>query len=142
MISHSHSAFAALRHRDFRLLWLGQIVSVTGSQMQFVAINSHVYLLTKSAFALGLVGLFRGVPIIFAIAKSGSLIRRPAPAAAEVRPARLRSVGFSLATIALRPRIIPTPVLRLSCAKPSDSGHDAHLPARTVAVTLLLYLSL
>ncbi|HEX7331217.1 MAG TPA: MFS transporter [Pyrinomonadaceae bacterium] len=60
----NHSAFAALRHRDFRLLWMGQIVSVTGSQMQFVAINWHVYLLTKSAFALGLVGLFRGLPII------------------------------------------------------------------------------
>jgi len=60
----NNSAFAALRHRDFRLLWLGQIVSVTGSQMQFVAINWHVYLLTKSAFALGLIGLFRGVPII------------------------------------------------------------------------------
>ena len=58
------SSFAALRHRDFRLLWLGQIVSVTGSQMQFVAINWHVYVLTKSAFALGLVGLFRGAPII------------------------------------------------------------------------------
>jgi len=43
---------------------MGQIVSVTGSQMQFVAINWHVYLLTKSAFALGLVGLFRGGPII------------------------------------------------------------------------------
>jgi MFS family permease len=43
---------------------MGQIVSVTGSQMQLVAINWHVYLLTKSAFALGLVGLFRGVPII------------------------------------------------------------------------------
>src|SRR6185295_13742013 len=49
---------------DFRLLWAGQIVSVTGSQMQSVAINWHVYLLTKSALALGLVGLFRGVPII------------------------------------------------------------------------------
>jgi MFS family permease len=59
-----NSSFAALRHRDFRLLWLGQIVSVTGSQMQSVAINWHVYLLTKSAFALGLVGLFRGLPII------------------------------------------------------------------------------
>lgn len=32
--------------------------------MQFVAINWHVYLITKSAFALGLVGLFRAVPII------------------------------------------------------------------------------
>ena len=59
-----NSAFAALRHRDFRLLWLGQIVSVTGSQMQLVAINSHVYVLTKSALALGLVGLFRGLPVI------------------------------------------------------------------------------
>jgi len=63
--SPNHSAFAALRHRDFRLLWIGQIVSVTGSQMQFVAINWHVYQLTKSAFALGLVGLFRALPIIF-----------------------------------------------------------------------------
>ena len=64
MSSSNHSAFAALRHRDFRLLWLGQIVSITGSQMQLVAINWHVYLLTKDPLALGLVGLFRGVPII------------------------------------------------------------------------------
>jgi len=69
----NHSAFAALRHRDFRLLWMGQIVSVTGSQMQFVAINWHVYLLTKSAFALGLVGLFRGVPIILCSLAGGVL---------------------------------------------------------------------
>ncbi|MEP6742394.1 MAG: MFS transporter [bacterium] len=60
----THSSFSALRHRDFRLLWLGQIVSVTGSQMQSVAINWHVYLLTKSAFALGMVGFFKGVPIV------------------------------------------------------------------------------
>jgi MFS family permease len=40
------------------------IVSVTGSQMQTVAINWHVYDLTRSAVALGLVGLFRGVPVI------------------------------------------------------------------------------
>src|SRR5882672_9115074 len=59
-----YSAFTALRYRDFRLLWLGQIVSVTGSQMQYAAVNWHVWLLTKSAFALGLVGVFRGAPII------------------------------------------------------------------------------
>ncbi|HEU4431777.1 MAG TPA: MFS transporter [Pyrinomonadaceae bacterium] len=57
-------SFAALRYRDFRLLWLGLIVSVTGSQMQFVAINWHVYLLTRSPLALGLIGAFRAVPII------------------------------------------------------------------------------
>src|ERR1700736_6726071 len=59
-----YSAFRALRYRDFRLLWLGQIVSVTGSQMQLAAVNWHVWLLTKSAFALGMVGFFRGAPII------------------------------------------------------------------------------
>ena len=58
------SSFSALRHRDFRLLWLGQIVSVTGSQMQLAAINWHIYLLTRSALALGLVGACRAVPII------------------------------------------------------------------------------
>src|SRR5437763_222863 len=58
------SAFAALRHRDFRLLWTGQFVSLAGSQMQLVAINWHVYLLTKSSVALGLVGLVRVVPIV------------------------------------------------------------------------------
>src|SRR6266581_1921029 len=58
------TAFSSLRHRDFRLLWMGQIVSVTGSQMQLAAINWHIYLLTRSAMALGLVGACRAVPII------------------------------------------------------------------------------
>ena len=73
MSSHSHCAFAALRHRDFRLLWFGMIVSVTGSQMQLVALNWHVYQLTKSPFALGLIGLFRGVPIILCSLAGGVL---------------------------------------------------------------------
>ena len=59
-----YSTLTALRYRDFRLLWLGQMVSVTGSQMQLAAVNWHVWLLTKSALALGMVGLFRGAPII------------------------------------------------------------------------------
>jgi MFS family permease len=58
------SAFSSLRHRDFRLLWIGQIVSVTGSQMQMAAINWHIYVITHSALALGLLGACRAVPII------------------------------------------------------------------------------
>src|SRR5512140_2499474 len=54
----------ALRFRDFRALWSGQLVSVTGTQMQTVAIHWHVYLLTGSPLALGLVGLTRAVPIV------------------------------------------------------------------------------
>jgi len=58
------SAFSSLRHRDFRLLWGGQIVSVIGSQMQSAAINWHIYLLTGSPLALGIVGACRAIPII------------------------------------------------------------------------------
>src|ERR1041385_6028351 len=58
------SAFSSLRHRDFRLLWMGQIISVIGSQMQLAAINWHICLLTGSPLALGLVGACRAVPII------------------------------------------------------------------------------
>src|SRR6185369_11549280 len=58
------TAFSSLRHRDFRLLWIGQIVSVTGSQMQLAAINWHIYVITHSALALGLVGACRALPII------------------------------------------------------------------------------
>ena len=58
------SSFGALKHPDFRLLWIGQLVSQAGTQMQVVAINWHIYSLTHSAVALGLVGLVRFVPIV------------------------------------------------------------------------------
>jgi MFS family permease len=58
--------FAALKHRDFRLLWLGQGISQAGTTMQVVAINWHISVLTNyNPLALGLVGLSRVVPIIF-----------------------------------------------------------------------------
>jgi MFS family permease len=49
--------WGALRYRDFRLLWLGQIVSVTGSQMRVVAVGWQVYLISHSALMLGILGL-------------------------------------------------------------------------------------
>jgi MFS family permease len=52
-----------LRHRDFRRLWVAQLISLTGSQMQAAAIDWHVYLLTRSPLALGMVGLSRVIPI-------------------------------------------------------------------------------
>src|SRR3989344_3735255 len=59
-----HDRFIALKYRDFRLLWLGMLVSVIGSQMQIIALNWHVYQLTHSAVALGIIGLVRFFPII------------------------------------------------------------------------------
>lgn len=59
--------FAALAHRNFRLLWIGLSTSFTGSYMQTATILWHVSLLAppgRKGLALGLVGLVRVVPII------------------------------------------------------------------------------
>ncbi len=54
----------ALRNRDFRLFWLGQLVSLSGTWMQSVAQGWLVYSLTKSAFYLGLVAACGTFPIL------------------------------------------------------------------------------
>jgi MFS family permease len=54
----------SLRHRPYRLLWFGQIVSIAGTQMQVWAIFWHIRNLTDQPIALGGVGAARILPII------------------------------------------------------------------------------
>jgi MFS family permease len=56
--------FAALQIRDFRLVWIGLGVSWTGTQIQRVAVAWQMYELTRSPVSLGLIGLFRAIPIL------------------------------------------------------------------------------
>jgi MFS family permease len=56
--------FAALRNRNFALLWFGLIISNSGSWMQVVAQGWLVYELTGSPFYLGVVGFARAVSMI------------------------------------------------------------------------------
>jgi MFS family permease len=56
--------FAALRHRNFRLYYTGQGISLTGSWMQSVAFSWLVLVLTNSAFYLGLVGALQTLPVL------------------------------------------------------------------------------
>ncbi len=58
------SPVAVLRHRDYLLLWLGLLVSNTGSWMQFVALGFLVDRLTHSPMYLGLLALVQAVPRI------------------------------------------------------------------------------
>ncbi len=58
------SPFIALQHRDYRLLLFGRAVNTVGRQMQTVAIAYQVYHLRGSALDLGLIGLFRVVPVV------------------------------------------------------------------------------
>ena len=56
----------ALTHRKYFYLWLGLLISVAGSQMQFAAIHWHVRELTgePDPLALGGIGLARILPVI------------------------------------------------------------------------------
>jgi MFS family permease len=56
--------FAALRHRNFRLYYAGQLISLTGSWMQSVAFSWLVLVLTNSAFYLGVVGALQTLPVL------------------------------------------------------------------------------
>jgi Transmembrane secretion effector len=56
--------FAALQIRDFRLVWAGLGISWTGTQIQRVAVAWQMYELTHSPVSLGLIGLFRAIPIL------------------------------------------------------------------------------
>ena len=56
--------FEALRYRDYRLFWFGQLVSVVGFQMLIVAQGWLIYDLTGSRLQLGLVGLSSAAPSI------------------------------------------------------------------------------
>jgi MFS family permease len=57
------STFTALKHRNFRLWWFGQMVSLVGTWMQTLALGWLVYQITNSPLALGLVGFFQSLPM-------------------------------------------------------------------------------
>ncbi len=56
------STFAAFRHRNYRLWFVGQLVSLIGTWMQATAQGYLVYTLTGSSAYLGLVNFVSGVP--------------------------------------------------------------------------------
>lgn len=64
MADNPQRAYRSLRHRDFRLLWFADAVSMLGTQMQRVAIGWQVYELTGDPLQLGLLGLVRFLPVL------------------------------------------------------------------------------
>ncbi len=57
------SRFRSLRHRNFRLFWTGQMISLVGTWMQSVAQGWLMHRLTDSALMLGLLGFFQFAPV-------------------------------------------------------------------------------
>lgn len=73
---HLPFALRALRHRNYRLFFSGQLISVTGSWMQTVAESWLVYQLTGSAVLLGVVGFASQFPIFLLAPVGGAVADR------------------------------------------------------------------
>jgi MFS family permease len=86
-----------LRHREYRLLTVGQSVSFLGSMVTYVAVPYQVFQLTHSSLAVGLVGVVQMAAILSLAFLGGAL----ADAADRRRLVRLAELGQLVCTIGL-----------------------------------------
>jgi Transmembrane secretion effector len=68
--------FAALRHREFRLLWAGQAATAMAMWMDQVARGWLLYALTNSPIQLGLVQGVQAIPLLVLSPLAGSVADR------------------------------------------------------------------
>jgi MFS family permease len=66
----------ALRHRNYRLFFSGQLISLVGTWMQGIAESWLVYRLTGSAALLGVAGFASQIPVLFLATIGGSVADR------------------------------------------------------------------
>jgi MFS family permease len=60
------------KHRDYRLLYTGQLVSMFGSMITYVAVPYQVFELTHSSFTVGMLGAAQLVPLLVFALLGGS----------------------------------------------------------------------
>ena len=132
--------FAALQHRNFRLLWLGQLISFSGSMMQQAAILWHVSLLVpadRRGLALGTVGLVRVGPIVVFSLLSGvaadALDRRRLMMVTQISAAL---VALALAGLAFSGLSVVWPVYLLAALGAAAGAFDG--PARQALIPNLV----
>ena len=81
-----------LRHRNFRLFWIGQTMSLTGTWMQTMAQGWLALELTNSAFLVGLVATASSIPILLFTMPAGAIVDR----SDKLRIVRIAQVAFLL----------------------------------------------
>lgn len=125
------------RHRDFRRLWLGQMVSGLGSQLTIVGVAFQAYLLTRSTLVVGLVSLAQLGPLLVGSLWGGavadSMDRRRLLLLAQGALAAT-SAGLAVNATLDRPRLWPLFVLTAVAA----AGQGVDWPTRRAAVAMLV----
>jgi MFS family permease len=86
-----------LRHRDYRLLFVAQSISLVGTMVTYVALPYQMYVLTGSSLSVGLLGLAELVPLLTVAFVGGAL----ADAVDRRRVSLLTDVGLGAGSIAL-----------------------------------------
>jgi MFS family permease len=100
-LASGHDPYAAFQFRDYRRFTLGSAVSVIGQQMLGVAVGWELYERTRSATALGLVGLVQALPIILLALPAGhtaDLLNRKRIVLATQALTALCSLGLAFAS--------------------------------------------
>jgi MFS family permease len=136
----SRATVVALRHRNFRLIWIGLMLSFTGSMMQNAALLWHVSLLVppeRKGLALGFVGLVKVVPIVLFSMISGVVAdawdRQRLMLGTQLAAT---AVALGLAALTLSGSTAVWPVYVLAALGAAVSAFD--LPARNALVPTLV----
>jgi MFS family permease len=121
--------FASLKHRNYRLFFLGQIVSVTGTWMQNIAMAWLVLDLTQSPVAVGALALCQFLPFTLFGLFAGVLVDRFDPRRVVIGTQAVSMVlAVALAALALDGLSSPWPVYLLGALRGTVLVLDA--PAR------------
>lgn len=84
-------------HRNFRLFWTGQTLSLIGSWMQTMALGWLTLQLSNSAFVVGLVACAGAIPVVLFSMHAGALVDR----ADRLKVAKITQTVFLLEATAL-----------------------------------------
>ena len=121
--------FASLRHRNFRLFFVGQLVSLTGTWMQTTAQGWLIYQLTGSKFLLGVVAAVGSAPMLLFSLWGGSVAdRRPKRTVVLCTQAAMMCLAFVFAGLVWRGDIQPWHILVLAALGGIAMAFD--MPAR------------
>ena len=121
--------FRSLRHRNFRLFWGGQLISLVGTWMQSVGQGWMMHRLTDSAWMLGLLGFAQFLPVT-ALALWAGVVADQVDKRRLVLATQTLALfqAAALATLALLGMAQPWMILALAFAFGAISAFD--LPAR------------
>ncbi len=96
--SRSRNPFRVLAtHRNFRLFWVGQTLSLIGSWMQTMALGWLSLQLSNSAFVVGLVASIGALPVVLFSMHAGALVDR----ADRLKVVRITQTVFLVQAVAL-----------------------------------------